>query len=556
MICILHGWLLEGSGSNLWTRSIVTALARAGETVHLVCQENHPSLYEAIAEAWKYDSEGNRVQTLNRETPFPGKCILHQPWIGDTLPVFVWDKYEEYNRVVPMIELPDDEIESYIERNYNVVLRVVKQHGITAMHANHAVLMPVVAQRVRRETQVPFTIMPHGSDIEYAVKKDERFARYAASAFSDAAKVFVIGAEMRQRVNTVFASVPDVDRKCVELHLGVDTAQFDPVAREERPGKIASLHASLVDASRGKSHEQSQAMFAQLSDDLGHDDLAGIFLEASRYDGKLPDVDLEEKLRAINWTTDPTLLFTGRIISVKGPQAVLAALPLILARVPELRLILVGHGPLREPMEAFVWALEHGNRRLAESIVAWGRALEGDPEGAAGTTELSNVAKFYSLLESRGELDRYFEIARQRVRSRNVVFTGYLTHNELRFLFPCGDVGVFPSIVREAGPLVFLEALASGCFPLGTYFGGMAASIDAVSKVVPPDVAAVMRLDPDDTVNDIVRHVPPALDIGVMHKDVLARLARDRYDWTSVATTFARELGQLGAVMGANPHSS
>jgi hypothetical protein len=33
MICILHGWLLEGSGSNLWTRSIVTALARI---VHLV----------------------------------------------------------------------------------------------------------------------------------------------------------------------------------------------------------------------------------------------------------------------------------------------------------------------------------------------------------------------------------------------------------------------------------------------------------------------------------------------------------------------------------------
>ena len=53
MICILHGWLLEGSGSNLWTRSIITALARAGETVHLVCQENHPDLYEAIGGVWR-----------------------------------------------------------------------------------------------------------------------------------------------------------------------------------------------------------------------------------------------------------------------------------------------------------------------------------------------------------------------------------------------------------------------------------------------------------------------------------------------------------------------
>src|SRR6266545_8040754 len=52
MICLLHGWLLEGSGSNLWTRSIITALSRKGETVHLVCQENHPDRYDAIAEAY------------------------------------------------------------------------------------------------------------------------------------------------------------------------------------------------------------------------------------------------------------------------------------------------------------------------------------------------------------------------------------------------------------------------------------------------------------------------------------------------------------------------
>ncbi len=38
MICILHGYLLDGSGSNLWTQSIVRTQCRAGETVHLMCQ--------------------------------------------------------------------------------------------------------------------------------------------------------------------------------------------------------------------------------------------------------------------------------------------------------------------------------------------------------------------------------------------------------------------------------------------------------------------------------------------------------------------------------------
>jgi len=546
MICILHGWLLEGSGSNLWTRSIITALARAGETVHLVCQENHPALYDAIAEAYRYDANGNRQQSLKREVPYPGRCILHQPWIGETLPVFVWDKYEEYSRVVPMIELPDDEIETYIERNYSVVLRVVKEYGVTGIHANHAVLMSVVAQRVSRETGVPFAIMPHGSGIEYAVKKDKRFARYASSAFADATTVFVIGAEMRQRVHDVFGAVPGIDAKCVELHLGVDTSQFDPVSQARRGEKIASLHAALGGTSRGKTAGQREAMLARLSGELSQNELRELFLAAARYDTKAPDADVEQKLLAVDWEHDSTLLFTGRLISVKGLQAVLAALPLLIERTPDLRLIVVGHGPLREPMEAFVWALEHGDRALAMNIVAWGRALEGDPEGDGGAAELANVASFFIELDSRGELDRYFDIARKNVRQENVVFTGYLTHSQLRFLFPCCDVGVFPSIVREAGPLVFLEAMASGCFPLGTYFGGMAASIDAVAKVVPAEVAAAMKLDPHDTVPDIVEHVPLAFQIGVKHKDVLASLARDRYDWASVAATLKRELDATG----------
>src|SRR5258707_2327108 len=143
-----------------------------------------------------------------------------------------------------------------MERNISVVRKIVRERDITAIHANHAVLMSVVAQRVSRETGIPFAVMPHGSDIEYAVKKDERFANYAASAFTDAKKVFVIGSEMRRRVNEVFKSVPAIDDKCVELHLGVDTSQFDPVPRAGRGGKMESLSTALKGMKRGKTREQ------------------------------------------------------------------------------------------------------------------------------------------------------------------------------------------------------------------------------------------------------------------------------------------------------------
>ena len=542
MICLLHGWLLEGSGSNLWTRSIVTALCRSGETVQLVCQENHPDRYEAIAEAYRHQLSGEVTQTLLRQSPYTGKCVLHQPEIGETLPVFVWDHYEEYERVVPMIELPDDEIELYIERNVRVVQQIVESHPISAIHANHAALMAVVAQRVGRATGVPYAVMPHGSDIEYAVKKDARFKRYASSAMRDAKRIFVIGREMRHRVISVFDDVPGIEKKFTELHLGVDTAEFEPVDQAGRESNIRALRAALREMPRGKTNAQTQQVRERASGEMTRETLSSLLDECSSYEGKNPDEDVEAKLASVNWSTAPVLLFTGRIISMKGIQSVIAALPLVLDAVPDLRLIVVGHGPLREAMEAFLWALHRGDRRLVANIAAWGRFLEKAPDVDQAGDGLPEMQRFLNVLERQGRLDRYFSIAQQRLEPDTVVFTGYLTHRELRFLFPCCDVGVFPSVVREAGPLVFLEALASGCFPLGTYFGGMAASIDALAAELPPDAAETMKLDPHDTVSAIVDRVPRAIQLCPLYRTTLARISRERYDWVSVAQTLRSTL--------------
>jgi len=542
VICLLHGWLLEGSGSNLWTRSIITALCRKGETVHVVCQENHPDRYGAIAEAYRHRLSGEVETKLQRDTPYPGKCILHQPEIGEILPVFVSDKYEEYDHVVPMVELPDDVIELYIQRNVDVVRRIAGEHEIHAIHANHVVLMPVVAQRISRETGIPFTIMPHGSGIEYAVKKDDRFRRYAASALADSGRVFVICGEMRERVTTVFPELPDIASKFAELHLGVDSSQFEPVERKGRPANIASLVSSIAGMPRGKRPEQSMSLRASITALLARPELKSIFADSARYDGKLPDTDVEAKLESVDWVNDPVLLFTGRIISPKGIHAVIAALPRILEKSPQARLIIVGHGPLREPMEALIAALQRGDRELVRAIVKWGHQLEGSPEGEDAPPDLVELTRFFDSLAGRGEEDDYFESARRLLRPDTVIFTGYLTHRELRFLFPCCDVGIFPSVVREAGPLVFLEALASGCFPLGTYFGGMKASIDAVSSELPPEAGDAMKLGLTDTVDDLIRQVPRALELGSVHTTTLARIARERYDWTSVAETLRAEL--------------
>ena len=553
MICILHGYLLEGSGSNLWTRCVVESLCMEGHTVQLVCQEPYPERYDCIAEAYRYHLDGTVETMLSRTVPYPGKCIMHKPQLGDTLPVYVWDKYDEYPNVVPMVNLDDDAIDTYVRRNAEVVKRVVQRYGVSAMHANHAVLMSVVAQRVSADTGVPYAVMPHGSALEYAVKPDVRFKRLATSAFNDAGHVFVHGEEMRNRVATILPDVLDLDEKFSVLPLGVHTAQFEPVPRERRREKMGRLFLELTDLPRGRRPEQLPRMIDDARRTTDADALRAV-LAGVKYETKAPDEDLEEKLQQVDWEHDAILLFVGRLISAKGIQSGLAALPLLLAEDPGIRLLAVGHGPLREPMEAFLWALEHGDRALAMRIVECGRMLEGDPDGAGGSQALGKVKWFFHDLEERGELDRYFEIAQEHVRADRVIFTGYLTHRELRHLFPCCDAGIFPSIVKEAGPLVFLEALASGCFPLGTYFGGMKASIDAIAELFPPEIAAAMKIDPLDTVADIVSNVSLALRFGVRYKDVLSRTAQSRYDWTSVGRKLVHELDSLAALRhGSTP---
>jgi len=38
---------------------------------------------------------------------------MHKPRLGDTLPVYVGDKYEEFSNPQPMVNLVNEEIEKY-----------------------------------------------------------------------------------------------------------------------------------------------------------------------------------------------------------------------------------------------------------------------------------------------------------------------------------------------------------------------------------------------------------------------------------------------------------
>ncbi len=543
MIALLHGYLLDGSGSNLWTQAIARSLCRIGEDVQLICQERHPEAYDFVAEARAYAPDGTAGVLFRRDTPYPGRCVLHRPELGDTLPVYVPDRYEGFRRVVPMVELSDAEIEDYLRRNVAVVEAVLAEAEVGALVANHAVLMSVVAQRVAGAHGLPYAVMPHGSALEYAVKPDPRLREMARAALSDAAVVFVIGDEMTRRLDDVFPDLPELGARMTTLPLGVDVELFRPLPRTRRTDVAGELAVSLAGSSRGRRPEQVRTLAEAVAaaPRIGGAPDAGVlerlWAASSDYALKEPDAGLEAALARVDWPEDDIILFVGRLIGAKGPQYAIAALPSVLRRRPRARLILVGHGPLREPLETMVGALDRADEALLRRVVGLGGRVEDDPKGPAGFTALE---QYLDELAARGELAAYLEGAAEAGIGDRVLFTGYLTHDRLRHLFPAADVAVFPSRVREAGPLVFLEAMAAGVFPLGTYFGGMAASIDATAETLPADAVERMKLRTPDAerggiVADIADGAVAALETGAELGPLLRDHVERRHDWRAVA---------------------
>ena len=85
-----------------------------------------------------------------------------------------------------------------------VLLRVVRENDVSAMHVNHVVLMSVVARRVSLTTGVPYAVMPHGSALEYVVRHDTRMQAMATEALDGADRILVLSDELRDECTRFF----------------------------------------------------------------------------------------------------------------------------------------------------------------------------------------------------------------------------------------------------------------------------------------------------------------------------------------------------------------
>ncbi len=209
---IFHGYLLRGTGSNIYNANLVRTLAALGHEVHLLCQD--------------------------RDYEPPEGVTVHIPDIGRVLPVYVADEYEGFD-AKPFEQLTDAELEHYIEANVEAV-RAVPTPDLAL--ANHLVMGPVILARAF-EGRVHYAVKIHGSALEYTVRPHpERFLPYALEGIRGANGVLVGSHHTGESLFEVLADEPSLRGRTRLGPPGVDVHTFR--RREPNLELIASRPAA------------------------------------------------------------------------------------------------------------------------------------------------------------------------------------------------------------------------------------------------------------------------------------------------------------------------
>jgi glycosyltransferase involved in cell wall biosynthesis len=202
-VLLFHGYMLRGTGSNIYNANLARALAGLGHEVHLLCQD--------------------------RETRIEGVQI-HNPDIGGLLPVYVKDPYEGFE-VKAFPELTDAELDFYVEANVSAVREVAAAAGgIDAALANHLVMGPAILARAGVS---PFAAKIHGSALEYTVKPHPRFLPYAYEGMEAASGVLVGSGHTAHSLWSALPELPDLKSKTRLGPPGVDIQEFRPAGSRE-----------------------------------------------------------------------------------------------------------------------------------------------------------------------------------------------------------------------------------------------------------------------------------------------------------------------------------
>lgn len=190
-ILFWHGYLLSGTGSNVYTQAVAREWSRAGHDVVVFCQEPHPE---------RFDLAGARV--VRPRLP------------GGLLPVFVVDRYEDLKAIL-LQDLGREGRSRYVEANAEALRRYLPADLVFANH-----VLPGGA--VAAATGARYAVKAHGSELEYSMRGRPELQGWGKEVLAGADAVFVGSSHVRHVLEDVVGHVDRVH----EVPPGVDVDEF------------------------------------------------------------------------------------------------------------------------------------------------------------------------------------------------------------------------------------------------------------------------------------------------------------------------------------------
>jgi glycosyltransferase involved in cell wall biosynthesis len=268
-ILLWHGYLLGGTGSNVYTRALAREWSRAGHEVVVVSQERAPE---------HYDLGG--ATTVAVDLP------------GGLLPVFVMDRYEGLNPKY-LQDFSEAERRAYVDANAAALRELLPADLVFANHV-------LMGAPVGAATGAPFRVKAHGSELEYSMRERPELERLGREALARADATFVGSAHIREVLEDV---VGHVDR-VFEVPPGVDIDEF---RLQDRDAALAGLLAEAQNDPQNGGNER-------LPDDGNAERLAAFLSEPGPlvvYFGKLIEQKGVQVLLEAMRTIDARLIVVG-----------------------------------------------------------------------------------------------------------------------------------------------------------------------------------------------------------------------------------------------------
>jgi glycosyltransferase involved in cell wall biosynthesis len=196
-IFVWHGYLLGGTGSNIYARQLAREWSREGHEVVLFSQEPHPERFDL------------------------GGAKTVRPDVGGFLPVFVIDEYDGYE-VKRVQDSTRAELDAWVAAN----AASMREHlPADLIFVNHVLLGGPVGKAVGGR----YVVKAHGSELEYSMRGNAELSAWGEEVLSTAVAT-IVGSE---HIRKVVADVCGQTEHVHEVPPGVDVELWQPAPREE-----------------------------------------------------------------------------------------------------------------------------------------------------------------------------------------------------------------------------------------------------------------------------------------------------------------------------------